>query len=749
MHMRVWAAFVTILSVAYASDGFYEEPSNQTVHAGNTVTLSCFLRPPRQSSYLYVYWYKSFGFSDLPTMPISSRRVTNANVDERYSIVGSDNRYDLQITNVEVGDTSYYMCKYYTGDYFDSQIAHLVVYDNTLVPQCRFHPHNPDVGTRVTIRCLPGSGDSSQSLTLWRGQNGHQITNVARQPNGAITHRFPLKANDNNRSYTCVFGRNFKNIHNCSVTPLTVAPTISLTPAVTVGILDDTVRFSCFARGLPKFTTYKWVVGTGPTSLRISESVGRYIHSTNGESARLTITHLKTSDNNTAVRCIATNSLGHRVTALGKVIVQALPITPSETMRPDVVTSTTPYFVFTTESQFVSEGLPWKNIPIVTEAKKPFIFKSDPDMGHENESVEGDGKIEKKNSRNSQPSSRLIKVLVPILLIVAFLLVVLIIILLFYIRKTDKESPKTLKRMSLNKPEILKRMSISRPQFLDNVSLRKSWQDAKQKVEALQKRASRRSRQADEEKEKRQSLRDQIEVVVNPPPPEWQLKVEDVDKAQRQRMLSYHAPSSGYSSKEKDLLNSLLTGKIKMKTLENKPTAAGEGVKIENEDADSQLESDFEDDFEEASEAERGSTEKTIPPVKKEKKVPSVKKEKTVSSLKKENKNIVRKIPDGKRTNDSSSASKGGSSSVKRKEVENGSKGTEVIYANSNVVPKSDTATNGAVQGSNSSVLAYAELDLKLTGPWDESRLSQSEAKTAYAVIDHTKKDPKVASLCE
>lgn len=68
-------------------------------------------------------------------------------------------------------------------------------------------------------------------------------------------------------------------------------------------------------------------------------------------------------------------------------------------------------------------------------------------------------------------------------------------------------------------------------------------------------------------------------------------------------MIQRHAPSGAYSHKEMDLLNSLINGSVKVRTLE--PTKE-DGIAVmgstdveingDDDDADSQFESDFEED---------------------------------------------------------------------------------------------------------------------------------------------------------
>lgn len=717
LHIQVWLPLFALFTGTCAlTDAFSREPVNQTVRAGETVTFHCTVASSR-STYLYVYWYKSFGYSNSPSMPISSARTINSNADSRYSIVGTGLQYNLQIRDVEVGDTSYYKCRYYNGQFFDSQIAELNVFDESRTPRCQYQPLNPEVGAMVSISCAPGSPASRSSLTLWRGTHGYQVTNLNRQSDGSITYRFQLRENDNNREYTCNNGRTYDNIHNCSVTPLSIKSTISFTPGVNYGMPGDEIRFSCQATGVPAFSSYRWLLGVGASTLRITTSVGRYIFSTNGDSARLTILGLKLSDNNTAVRCVAVNNLGHREMALGKIIVQSPHHIPT-----DVITTAKPIAVQTTHGSVVQE-FPL-DVTTVMDHREKAVLKSEPPI----QGVSSENTSQKENSTNvkislnKSPNKKNSVALPIILTLLVVLVIVIIIIFIILIKKTDKPPPELLKRLSLRKPAVLKRISVRRPQFLERFTIRKSWQGAKLKVEAgvdaLQKRATWGGR-PNENEEKRKSLRDQIEVVVNPPPPEWKLKVEDVNKAQRNRLMSHHAPTGGYSAKEKDLLNSLMTGTIQMKTLER--VEGIDIISVNPEDVESQSGSDIEEEGTYGiSDKERERKGKLCEPQDKE-----------------ERPKIATIV-----TNDTDAQSRSETENTKQ-DIE-----AEVVYANSSVAMGKENDNEDSLQADDPKEVKYAELDLKISGPWDARDIIQTEAKTAYAVIDHRKKTPVVRSTC-
>lgn len=712
-----------ILNGALAlTDGFAREPSNITVNAGETVTLYCTVNSVR-NSYLYVYWYKSYGFSDKPTTPISSQRTIHSNVDSRYSIVGSGLEYNLRIVNVQVRDTSSYKCRYYNGGHFDSQTARLTVYDESFIPRCSYQPQNPDIGSMVSILCSPSAAISRNTLSLWRGTNGHQIQNVDRGSDGSIRYRFVVRDNDNNRPYTCNPARTYHDIHNCSVTPLNITPTITLTPTVNYGLANDTIRFSCKATGLPIYSTYRWLVGVGSDTQRITTSTGRYIFSTNGDSARLTIIGLRLSDNNTVVRCVAANDLGHRMVALGKMSLK-IPLTNNE------MTTAQPEITVRTDGSIsdVQSVPPTTQEDVVTDERETGMWKLPTHEEGDIYSVSSqqDHETEILTSLNKSPNKRPSAIL-PVMLTLLFILgIFFVVVFLLFVKSSDNRE-EIMKRLSICKPVSFKKIPFRRPSFLRRSSVAKSWQGAKQKIETLQRRATWGGPTRSENEQKRQSLRGQIEVVVNPPPPEWKLKVEDVIKAQRQRLVSQHAPTGEYSEKERALLTSLVTGTIQVKTLERL-----QGIEI------SQIEGDDCHVIQQAADLEVDPSEGG----------------RSNYTERRNESQISESLDNGDLPKVATIVASDTDNSTTRSdklETESGENLSKAIHEDPGrpVAPGEKREMSSPPVKSNDKV-EYAELDLKLSGPWDQTdRIIQSDDKTTYAVIDHSKRKPKVRVTCD
>lgn len=600
--------FLVNVDQSVMSASFLEEPEDAIVTVGNAVVLSCVVDTDLSPNSFYLYWYKARESTPRSGVAISKERTffSEEYRNSRFSVAGTGYRFDLTIHNTEVSDSSYYYCRFvdpYVRESVYSRSARLDIYDQSLVPTCEISPSSQslDVGDRITINCnppSPGRDDQIQPyLAMWKGTNGARVPTVSNRVSGVLSYSFVLREQDVNKPYTCTSSSSsvtssYPNIHNCTVTPISL-PTVTLTPRRATATLGDTAVFTCVTTGTPSYNQFKWVIGYGRKNvLRLTASNGRYIVSSTGNSGSLAINNVEMSDNNTAVRCQATNVLEDKI---GDAAV--LYVTPSnQPFYPGLPSTTlirnrllpTPQSTVTKES----EQLP--------PSKDGDAYGTSSNGSDRQSSGAVTGESVKDNSSRGAGGT-VIAILISLLV-----LLVLIAIVVLYVRKRQgKPTPKLLKRLSVDKPLTLRKFSFKKPQFVQRISLSKGVQQAQDKIEVVHKRISTlKSQSADSDKRSSTIRESQIEVLVNPPPPDWQFRnVEDVDKLQRQRMIQRHAPSGAYSHKEMDLLNSLINGSVKVRTLE--PTKE-DGIAVmgstdveingDDDDADSQFESDFEED---------------------------------------------------------------------------------------------------------------------------------------------------------
>ncbi|KAJ8026440.1 hypothetical protein HOLleu_31256 [Holothuria leucospilota] len=424
---------------------------------------------------------------------------------------------------------------------------------------------------------------------MWKGRNGVKVPIISRSGDGSLSHEFQLREEDRNRPYTCTPSDTYPDVNNCTVIPL-LHHTIDITPRQATTELGGRARFSCETRGSPPFNQFKWIIGFGRKNvLKLTENSGRYIVSTNGVSGRLTITNVINSDNNTAVRCQATNSLGEKLNAQASVFISPGP----RTSVADVPPITTPS---NRDNAVDKPKVTSSSTPSVEDNLGDFVTSGQGFGNGNNADEQGSSVISTGKTSKERPNTSTAGTIIGILLAILILLVLVAIILLYVRRAQGKPAPKMLKRLSVNRPLLLKRFSVNKPRFLKRVSLSKGVESTQNTIEVVHRRIST-LKNSSVDADKRSSLREtEIEVVVNPPPPEWQFrKVEDIEKIKRHRLISKHAPSGDYSHKEIDLLHSLVTGSVKMKTLDM--VEARDAFRDESDDdADSQFESDFEED---------------------------------------------------------------------------------------------------------------------------------------------------------
>ncbi len=178
--------------------------------------------------------------------------------------------HDLKLTikSIKVADGGSYACGYVTGviPYRVSPVsswASLTI----LVPP---HEQNPrcsapksislssaiDTET-VELTCEISGGSPRPDLTWYRGTSPDSFSSTTTTIN---TVHYTVGANDNGVQFTCVAtGSALQKDGFCSVTPLLVIPSVSISYSANPVIENSDVTFTCVGSGLPSISKIEWM----------------------------------------------------------------------------------------------------------------------------------------------------------------------------------------------------------------------------------------------------------------------------------------------------------------------------------------------------------------------------------------------------------------------------------------------------------------------------------------------------------
>ncbi|XP_071801413.1 uncharacterized protein [Asterias amurensis] len=308
-----FAVFLPFLTAA----GFIDTPGNVTVHVGETAILQCSVDTNNFQKFMIMRWYKSTihdGFYVAVGESVRAKGIGAGKYSLDTSNVGGVFSYNLTITKAEVADSGQYQCGATDRDGTrrtePGSLTVTVQETNNKTMNCSIYPEAPTLGQTVTFSCIAPRGISPDMLTWWMDGT------VQIQPEANLTNEHgisfvkTLAEADNFAEFTCLVGSSFhgtRNGMNCRVTPLAVPIRAVVTPSVLNAAIAGNATFRCRGTAIPSVQRYRWLYGSGDSTIKIAESKGRFSVVNNGDSSTFTITRLTAEDNNMMVRCVVRN----------------------------------------------------------------------------------------------------------------------------------------------------------------------------------------------------------------------------------------------------------------------------------------------------------------------------------------------------------------------------------------------------------------------------------------------------------
>ncbi|XP_038048137.1 uncharacterized protein LOC119722161 [Patiria miniata] len=511
---------VTIALSSVTALDFVSGPGSVIIPAGGTARLKCVadLRTVRGS--LTLYWYKAQDGGGYYITGGSEVYARNLGA-ERYSLetssVNGEYSYILKIAAVEAVDSGQYRCMGVdAGGSTSSPRGTLsVVQAATSEPlTCSYYPESPSLGQTVTFACTAPRGISPEMLSWWMAGTVRIQPSANPSTNHGISFVKTLDNNDNFAEFTCLVGTSFDtaNNMNCSVMPLAVPIRAEVTPQTALALLGGSATFRCRGTAIPRVTRYRWICGSGVSTVKIATSRGRFTVINNGDSSTLTIGRISMQDNDLSVRCVVMNEITKNIGSATIQVTTHIQTTRATTslMSPSISP------VGTTEKPTESLNPIQPREPMDPSQPTPSIRTTGKVLGSTNQQISttndnGDvinilgcgkdcgEKLSPQQSPDGEEGSSNSALAAALSVLAICALATGVIVYIAY-TKRGRTSGRVTKRKRKNKP--LKRLrslrlsvSNSKPELINPDSVRLKT----------------------------------IEVIVNSPPPEWQHRVRDVE----------------------------------------------------------------------------------------------------------------------------------------------------------------------------------------------------------------------------
>ena len=157
----------------------------------------------------------------------------------------------------------------------------------------------------VTLKCTI---KTAAQLT-WYTSDMSKISNKANEGDKTVlTTKLTMNETDNYSNYTCVATPPDvegypRTPASCSIVPLKLPPKVDIIPLVITVAVGDNATFSCRPRLTYPRNTYEWLINGKRLSERLNNEV-------DNDGSRLTIMKVTPHDNNSTIKCWATNEYG-------------------------------------------------------------------------------------------------------------------------------------------------------------------------------------------------------------------------------------------------------------------------------------------------------------------------------------------------------------------------------------------------------------------------------------------------------
>ncbi|XP_071965207.1 uncharacterized protein [Antedon mediterranea] len=339
---------LSTLHCLYAQSDFTSSPFDVVSLIGGNATLQCSVGNFMSGDLLQ--WYK-----DGSNEYISEGLTILSNFDQRAYIEGgitayAAGQYNIIITNLQASDTDQYRCTYDKVGTSDVPVgttsATLTVLHQ---PTCSQSIASPEIGQQVNLICALDTRDVNSDVVTqvqWKYKSDIISYNAI-----TTSTRRTLSGENNHEEFVCeiVVTEHPNVIRSCSLVPLSIDPTATVTPSGTYSITKgQTMEFQCSPIAYPHIASIDWLINA--RSIYDYDSIFEFELSTDRISFSVTvITDGGVSALAYMIYCRVYDPKGHTAESLtSTVIVEPFVMIP--TTRPSTTTIRSP----TTEEILVS-----------------------------------------------------------------------------------------------------------------------------------------------------------------------------------------------------------------------------------------------------------------------------------------------------------------------------------------------------------------------------------------------------------
>ncbi len=212
-------------------------------------------------------------------------------------------------------------------------------------PSCNIYPSQPRVGESVSLNCTLSERDPPSLLTWFESTSSVPIqiedeTEV--NPGETYAVERELTESDNMREFTCVAGPHL-NGPNCSITPLQIPTTVSISPSHLTLLEHQNATFTCDLKSTPQQLAdrYEWrvlLVDKGEVKVNrdtVQNLDGRFKLDQNGQTLQIIDVTLR-EFNFSKIRCIAFQD-SRAISSVNDSLLFVLPLTTATPPKTNIV----------------------------------------------------------------------------------------------------------------------------------------------------------------------------------------------------------------------------------------------------------------------------------------------------------------------------------------------------------------------------------------------------------------------------
>ncbi len=237
---------------------FYLNPQSVTVTEGSNVRLTCgSVYLTTCIAYQFSWQRKLNQHSNIEQISVCSRLKLNFAGRSGIVVEQDGQRYHLQINNVQRDDSGTYWCNMTeTSRQHSSETALLTVVPllPKYKPSCNIYPSRPRVGETVSLECTLSERDPLSLLTWFESTSSGLIQiedKTEINPGETYAVERELTESDNMKEFICVAGPQL-NGPNCSITPLQIPTTVSISPSHLTLLEHQNATFTCDLKSTPE-----------------------------------------------------------------------------------------------------------------------------------------------------------------------------------------------------------------------------------------------------------------------------------------------------------------------------------------------------------------------------------------------------------------------------------------------------------------------------------------------------------------